>query len=404
MATHELNRPESPESSSTPRHKGERVERVLGIYDRGEPGPTLIVVGGMHGNERGGVLAVRRVLAAMHEHELPLRGRLIGLAGNLTALAHDCRYIENDLNRVWREDAVRRLDRQDPNHDGSEEREQRGLLSEIRKATGAGGGAGTVLLDLHSSSAQGAPFSCMGDTLKNRRVCLSIPIPVILGLEEIIEGSLLEYLSDRGHISMAVEGGQHEEPTTAENLEGAVWMALVSIGALRAEEVPGLGECYRNLKGRARGRPGVVEVLYRHHIEPDDEFVMEPGFCNFDRIEKGQLLARDRHGEVRSPRNGILLLPLYQGLGEDGFFLGREVRRFWLRLSTVVRRLRLGKLLRLLPGVSRHPERDDTLIVRARVARFLARELFHLFGYRQCRRQGGVLVFRRRRERDPLPL
>jgi succinylglutamate desuccinylase len=52
---------------------------------------------------------------------------------------------------------------------------------------------------------------------------------------------------------------------------------------------------------------------------------MEPGFRNFQSVSAGKLLARDHHGEVRAPLSGILLLPLYQAQGEDGFFLIREV-------------------------------------------------------------------------------
>lgn len=39
--------------------------RVLGRIRGEAPGPTLVVVAGMHGNELGGVEAVRRVLARL---------------------------------------------------------------------------------------------------------------------------------------------------------------------------------------------------------------------------------------------------------------------------------------------------------------------------------------------------
>ena len=52
---------------------------------------------------------------------------------------------------------------------------------------------------------------------------------------------------------------------------------------------------------------------------------MKEGFKNFDRIEKGQLLATDRHGNILSPTDGLILMPLYQKQGENGFFIVREV-------------------------------------------------------------------------------
>lgn len=384
---------------------GHAFERVVGSYDTGRPGPLVITIGGMHGNEPGGIFAAQRVLELLRAHELPLRGRFLALAGNLRALAAGRRFVSMDLNRAWSEERVTRLDAgaaAGARHE-DEDAEQHALLVALREAVHGHDGE-VMLLDLHSSSAFGAPFSCMGDTLKNRRLALALPIPVILGLEEIIHGSLLEYLGDRGHVCVAVEGGRHEDPATVDHHEAVLWIALTAAGALAPTEVPELDVAARRLKDAARGRPGVVEIVHRHHVQPTDGFRMEPGYKNFEWMRRGQLLARDLHGEVRAETDGVLLLPLYQELGEDGFFLGKEVRRLWLRVSRVLRTLRAGRLLRLLPGVRRHPEREDTLLVDPQVARYLAREIFHLFGYRQCRREGDKMVFTRRREGEALEL
>jgi succinylglutamate desuccinylase len=68
-----------------------------------------------------------------------------------------------------------------------------------------------------------------------------------------------------------------------------------------------------------------MRVEERHGIRPEDQFRMEPGFSNIEPIEAGQLLARDRSGEIRAREKGILFMPLYQGLGDDGFFTGRAL-------------------------------------------------------------------------------
>ena len=43
-------------------------------------------------------------------------------------------------------------------------------------------------------------------------------------------------------------------------------------------------------------------------------------------------------------------MPRYQSTGRDGFFLGKRVRPFWLKLSKGLRRLRLERFLAALPG------------------------------------------------------
>ena len=43
-------------------------------------------------------------------------------------------------------------------------------------------------------------------------------------------------------------------------------------------------------------------------------------------------------------------MPLYQPQGDDGFFVMREFRPFWLRVSSLLRRARADLLFRLLPA------------------------------------------------------
>ena len=52
---------------------------------------------------------------------------------------------------------------------------------------------------------------------------------------------------------------------------------------------------------------------------------MRPDYKNFQRIKKGEKLAFDDSEEVSSPDDGLILMPLYQKRGEDGFFLVKEI-------------------------------------------------------------------------------
>ena len=109
------------------------------------------------------------------------------------------------------------------------------------------------------------------------------------------------------------------------------------------------------------------------------------------------MLAQDQTGDIRSQQDGLILMPLYQGLGSDGFFIGRAVRPFWLRLSAWVRRLHLERIVHWLPGVHRVPEDMNMLRVDTRVARWYPLQIFHLLGFRRRRPQGRYLYVSRRR-------
>ena len=63
------------------------VTRVIARLRGAEAGPTLIVIGGLHGNEPSGVEAMQRVASAIAPAPGRVRGDLVMLAGNVRALS-----------------------------------------------------------------------------------------------------------------------------------------------------------------------------------------------------------------------------------------------------------------------------------------------------------------------------
>ncbi len=360
------------------------------------PGPTVVVAAGIHGNEPSGLAALQRVLHRLRQGELPFRGRLVGLAGNLRALQRGDRFIEEDLNRIWSSERVAAIGSPawiPPTPDAAEQAELLALLEQIFAETEGPG----YFLDLHTSSAPGEPFVCIGDTLRNRAFAMQFPVPVILGLEEQVDGALLEYVNNLGHVTMGVEAGQHDHPDSTDHHEAFVWLSLCVAGCLQKECVPD-AEATRQGLGRSVGKlPRVMEVRYRHAITPRDGFNMELGYTNFHTVELDELLARDASGAIRAREAGRVLLPLYQGLGGDGFFVVRDVRPLWLSISALLRRLRLDRWVSWLPGV-RQGANDDVVIADHHVARWFTVETFHLLGFRKQRTSEGHTSFTRRRE------
>lgn len=374
------------------------LRRILGRYDTGRPGPTVVIIAGVHGNEPSGIFAAQNILLSLTERRVPLRGALVAVAGNLRALQDGRRFVSRDLNRLWTTEQVRRVRETDPAFDDVEQAEQRELLSVFDMLVKNAGKQDVVFLDLHSTSAPGAPFHCISDTLHSRSIALATPIPLILGLEEAVRGTLLDFMEERGWPLILVEAGQHHDPSTVLSHEAMIWQTLVTVGGLLPEEVPALEAQRARLVAGTAGLPRVVEVVYRHPLEEGDGFAMRAGFVNFQRVRRGSLVADDDRGPVATPRKGLLLMPLYQVQGDDGFFVARPIRRSWLSVSTVMRHLRVDRLLPHLPGVVRDDTRPDRLLVDPAVARWFTVQLFHLCGYRRLPRQDGKLAFTRRVE------
>ena len=89
-------------------------------------------------------------------------------------------------------------------------------------------------------------------------------------------------------------------------------------------------------------------------------------------------------------------MPLYQALGDDGFFLVLEVKRFWLKLSALLRKLKVGHYMHLLPGVRSDPLNENFLIINTHMPRILPLQVFHLLGFRRLRWTDKHLVVSRR--------
>lgn len=368
-------------------------ERIIGRYGEDADGPLVLCVGGLHGNEPSGVLALRRVIERLDAKRPPFRGRLLALAGNLPALRTGRRYIDRDLNRGWN---VRRVAAVLEAPTLSEDREQAALVELLVPAI-RGAGRATVLLDLHTTSSTSPPFVTLSDTLEARALARALEMPLVLGLEEEID-TMADYLSEFGAAAIGVEAGRHDDPASVDVHEAALWVVLDAAGCLpSAAEVVDLEACRRRIARARAGLPDVFEVVYRRAIGPDDRFRMAPDLENFSRVRAGDVVAEDRRGPIAVPIGGRLFLPLYQAQGDDGYFIVRAVRPAWLRVSRFLRRLGVPALLPLLPGVKRSATRADTLVVARRIARWRVAEIFHLLGYRRVRETARHVVFRGRR-------
>ncbi|NIP58158.1 MAG: aspartoacylase, partial [Gemmatimonadetes bacterium] len=371
------------------------VTRVLGTVRGPRPGPTLVVIGGLHGNEPAGILALRRVLGGVERLREHVTGEFVAVSGNRGALARGRRFLHSDLNRVWTDERIRSLRTIAAEEELKDEAaEQRELLKVLDGVDSRARGR-VYVLDLHTTSSVSGPWATIEDTLPSRAFALKFPIPIVLGLEEQVDGTLLEHASRSGHVSMVFEGGQHGDPVSVERSEAAVWVALAA-GIVPADRAPGVGKARERLARDSAGLPRVLEMRYRHAILPTDGFRMDPGFVNLQPIREGEVLGRDRRGEVRSPERGRVLMPLYQEQGEDGFFVVREFRPVWLRISEILRRVGVGRVIHWLPGIRRAAPGSDVLIVDRRIARWFALEVLHLLGYRTRRAEGPELIVRRR--------
>lgn len=311
------------------------MERIIGRYTGTEKGTLLIAFGAMHGNEPAGVKALERIFAALKTEPdrnpgFQFKGRLLGLIGNVKAYEKGVRFIEKDLNRQWTPDNVvlaksTSIDKLSP-----ELQELKTLLEIIEHEIESYQPEKIVILDLHTTTAHGGIFTLPAEDKDSEQIALQLHAPVIKGLLKGIVGTTLHYFIQDNfkHKISAVtfESGQHEESLSVNRAIAAIINCLRTIECVKQDDVESKHD--NMLKEYSAKLPKLSQLLYVHPIATGDDFVMHPGFKNFQEISAGQLLAHDKSGEIKAKEDGRILMPLYQKQGEDGFFLIRSVEGY----------------------------------------------------------------------------
>ncbi len=310
----------------------QKLDRIIDSIEGQAEGPTLIAIGGIHGNESAGVKALERITEKVRKNHAHFRGRFLALRGNLAALQQQVRFIDEDMNRIWFPEIINKI-RKTPKQKlvSSERREIKDLLAKI-DAFIAQHPKNTehpiIIADLHSFSSHGSMFAITRDSPKNTALFSQLKIPLVVGIERAVQGAAFSFYQDLKYTTFVFEGGPHDADITVKNISAVMALTLEKTGCLIDTPLPGFETAAAYLAEQNQKNPHLVRVVYKHPIKPDNQFVMRPGYHNLQPIKKGECLAKDQQGSIKSPENGFILMPLYQKQGNDGFFIVKEMETY----------------------------------------------------------------------------
>lgn len=285
------------------------------------PGPSLAVMGAVHGNETCGTYAIVRAIDDLQHGRLLLRrGRLTLIpVANPLAFGQQTREGERNLNRRF----VPRAEPQD-----YEDRITTQLAPLLATHD--------ALLDLHSFHTPGVPFAMVGPRNNQgprepfMRADEESELARAVGVDQVVEGWLdvydraarargepldeegmgtNEYMRSQGGYAVTVECGQHDDPEAVRVAERAIRGALARLGMADVPApLPFDGPAAR-----------LQEVVLRE--SPDDQLARE--WKSFDAVRSGDLIARRADGrELRAPHDVTLLFPYPDaGVGQEWFYL-----------------------------------------------------------------------------------
>ncbi len=289
----------------------------------------------MHGNEPAGVNALKLMFKMLEVEPITnpdflFKGRLLGLIGNLRATQQGVRYLERDLNRQWTVDNIKRVKSTPTAQLQAEDLELKEVITLVEQEIEAYQPDRVVVLDLHTTTAHGGIFSIPTEEKESIRIALELHAPVIKGLLRGIQGTSLHYFNSKNFdidmVAVCFESGQHQEQLSVNRAIAAITNCMRTIGCVLPIHIENQHDAL--LIEYSKDLPQLAELIEVHRIGAEDKFEMLPNYKNFQIIEKGEQLAKDKNGPIKASEDGLILMPLYQKQGDDGFFLIRTVIDF----------------------------------------------------------------------------
>lgn len=307
------------------------MERIVAKYTT-EPGKALLIcISAIHGNEMSGVTASKKVVEMLIKEptvnpDFLFNGNYLGIIGNKNAMENMQRYIDRDLNRMLYKEMIDSVKSKNRNNLQNEEKELLEFVETIDTCLKEYRPSKLVILDLHTTSAKGGIFALPSEDPNSLSLAKQLHAPVIRGFIEGIRGTTLHYFTTE-HLgipttAVVFEAGQHENPHSEDRCIAAIINCMRSMGCVKDHDVENKHD--HILQEFSSYLPAVSHLSYVYKIDPDEQFIMLPGYVNFQPIKEGETLAYNRNGAVKSPMNGRILMPLYQNKGEDGFFIIQE--------------------------------------------------------------------------------
>jgi len=244
--------------------------------ESGKPGPTLCLLGGIHGNEPAGTQLIRSIVN--DQRTLPLtRGSVVLALGNPAAIEKNLRFCEADLNRSF-------LPKENPSNtlEARRAEELKTLLD-----------ASDVLLDIHSSfAATSQPFLiCEANAAGIAR---QLPVPLLCsGFDALHPGGTDGTMNAIGKIGICYETGPADD---AAGIDRAWKIVQATLGAL------GMLDCSPALLQEQKSLQ--AETLYRSRT---DRFVLSRPYADFEDLSDNEIIGYDGTEPVKGKAGDVIL-------------------------------------------------------------------------------------------------
>jgi len=263
-------------------------------------GPKSVVFAGVHGNETGGISAVKELLKNFTIDF----GSVVFVFGNPEAIKSKVRFTEFNLNRAFKNE-----DQYSDEVKNTYEYKRAQVLKKYLQDS-------DVLLDIHSSSnSKSEPFVICERNAKE--IINYFPKEfkkIVHGFDDIEPGGTDWYMNSLGKIGICIECGFHENPRAITLAKETIMDFLIARGHFKNKDsqVSANYRCY-------------VQMINLYNTK-SDSFVIAKNFADFEELKKGDIIGVDGGTDVVADKNCIILFPQSKKkTGEEAFLLGEKI-------------------------------------------------------------------------------
>ncbi len=273
------------------------MENIRVIEKQGKnPGKTVVLMAGVHGNEICGIKAFDKLLPLLKIE----KGKVIFIYANLEAIKQNKRFVECNLNRCF-------LKKQPD--DVKHTLEGKTAIQIMKILDNA-----DILLDIHASnSVDSVPF-IIGEEL-TWEFAKVMPFKIIsFNWAAFEEGATDEYMDAQRKAGLCIECGYVNDPKGQERAETAIQNFLKKAGAIKGK--------VQETKDQKFFK---IFSLYKNKNGP---FKKVRDFADFEYLDKRTLIGHEESKEVFAEEDyNIIFVRDRQELNQECFVLAKEIKK-----------------------------------------------------------------------------
>lgn len=265
------------------------------------PGPSLAILGGIHGNEQTGIHTIRKLYETFNTHAQTLSsGTLYLVLGNLQAIEKDTRSTEegggstggaHDLNRMFEDE---RFDREpDGTYEDARAREIAKLVLDHVEYS----------IDIHSVNKPSNPFLACKISPRHEKIYRWFATDRVVDDPYFLLGgkpvTTDEYVNKRGSVGICFETGFAKDTSRITEVYESILNILRDLHMITDEAL------------LPDATPKTPYVITEKIFIDDRGFTFAPGMGieSFQTVKQGEIIGMQGNDPYVAPYDGVLIFP-----------------------------------------------------------------------------------------------